>query len=506
MRKVLVFSLTNAEKFYIIRTKNHKECVRDCPDDRTATCVCKVLTAGRWVKKDGKLIVRDEFFVMEKNMWKVCKFGGTSLACAENARRCVAIVQADETRRFVVASAPGKRNKDAKKVTDFLAECHAKRFDKQAFDECFAVVKATYEEMATLAEDFPIAQELELIYQQIRFSESNIDFVLSRGEYLNAKILAKALGFVFLDATEFVRFRAGELDLKATLAQAEKIDKTKRYVIPGFYGLNEKGYVKTFSRGGSDITGSIVARAFGCDLYENWTDVDGICICDPKVVKDSKKVEQVSFRELREMSYMGASVLHAETLLPVYDTPIPIVLKNSFHPDAAGTEILKKRTRVDEKETITCITGKNDYTCIQISKMLLDKQLGFVKKVTSVFEEYHINISHTHSGLDNLCLFVEKAEYQEISFSDFLKELENRIDADKIKGHENLALVAVIGHNLSGKIGVLSSVFNALKRNKISVKTIYQSISECNLILGIEDGQLKSCVRALYQELIGETV
>ena len=439
-------------------------------------------------------------------MWKVCKFGGTSLACAENARRCLSIVQADETRRFVVVSAPGKRNKDAKKVTDLLAECHAKRFDGQAFDECFAVIRATFEEIATLADGFPIEQELNLIYQQIRFSESNIDFVLSRGEYLNAKILAKALGFAFLDATEFIRFRGGELDLKATLALAEKVDKTRRCVIPGFYGLNEKGYVKTFSRGGSDITGSIVARAFGCGLYENWTDVDGICICDPKVVQNSKKVEQVSFRELREMSYMGASVLHAETLLPVYDSAVPIVLKNSFRPDAVGTEILKKRTRVDEKETITCITGKNDYTCIQISKMLLDKQLGFVKKATSVFEEYHINISHTHSGLDNLCFFVEKAEYQEISFAEFLEELKNRIDADNIKGYENLALVAIIGHNLSGKIGVLWKIFNALKINEISVKTIYQSISECNLILGIENGQLERCVRALYQELIGEEV
>ena len=439
-------------------------------------------------------------------MWKTCKFGGTSLACAENVKRCISIVQADDTRRFVVASAPGKRNKTAKKVTDLLAECHAKRFDKQAFDECFSVIRQTFEEIASLAENFPISQELDLIYQQIRFSESNIDFVLSRGEYLNARLLAAALGFEFLDATEFVRFRGGELDMKATLAMAEKIDCSKKYVIPGFYGLNEKGYVKTFSRGGSDITGSIVARAFGCGLYENWTDVDGVCVCDPKVVENSKKVEQVSFRELREMSYMGASVLHAETLLPVYDTGIPIVLKNSFRPEATGTEILKKRTRTDEKETITCITGKNDYTCIQISKMLLDKQLGFVKKVTSVFEEYHINISHTHSGLDNLCFFVENAEYREISFADFLAELKSRIDADKIKGYENLALVAVIGHNLSGKIGVLAKIFNALKESKIGVKTIYQSISECNLILGIESGQLESCIRALYQELIGESV
>lgn len=283
-------------------------------------------------------------------------------------------------------------------------------------------------------------------------------------------------------------------------AKSLKIDG--RCVIPGFYGLDEEGHIKTFSRGGSDITGSVVARVFDCELYENWTDVDGIHVCDPKVVKDSKQVAQASFRELREMSYMGASVLHAETLLPIYEQPIPIVIKNSFAPQLAGTQILKKRTEVADREVITCITGKNDYTCIQISKMMLDKALGFVKKVTSVFEEYNINISHTHSGLDNLCFFVEHSQYTKIGFKDFIKELESRIDADKVRGYESMALLAVIGHNLSDKVNILAKIFNALKDNEIIVKTIYQSISECNIIIGIDNNQLSQGIRAIYRELI----
>ena len=268
--------------------------------------------------------------------------------------------------------------------------------------------------------------------------------------------------------------------------------------------MDEKGHIKTFSRGGSDVTGAIVARAFGCELYENWTDVDGIRVSDPRIVENSKKVEQVSFRELREMSYMGASVLHAETLLPLYEAPIPIVLKNSFRPELGGTRILKKRTETSRGETITCITGKSDYTCIQISKAMLDKQLGFVKKATAVFEEYHINISHTHSGLDNLCFFVERSEYKSISFGEFVKELSSRIDADKIKAHEKIALLAVIGHDLSGRVGILAKIFNTLHSEGISVKTVYQSISECNIIIGVEEEKLTQCVKALYRELIEE--
>ena len=431
-----------------------------------------------------------------------CKFGGTSLANSENIRRCCEIVKSCEERQFVVVSAPGKEKADGKKVTDLLLECYNKRFEEEAFDLAFSEIKKRFLEIATLVPSLSIEEDLNKIYEQIKFSEANIDFVLSRGEYLNAKIIAKYLGYEFLDATNFIRFENEELDIEKTLLRVKQIGAKKNCVIPGFYGLDEHGHVKTFSRGGSDITGAIVARAFQADLYENWTDVDGIYVSDPKVVKDSRKVDEISFRELREMSYMGASVLHAETLQPLYQYAIPIVIRNSFHPELPGTRILKKRTEVSDKETITCITGKNDYTCIQISKAMLDKELGFVKKVTEVFEYYHINISHTHSGLDNLCLFVENSEYKRISFEDFIKELNKRIDADKIKGYESIALVAIVGHNLSGKIGILSKIFNALRESRINVKTIYQSISECNVIVGIENGQLKESIKTLYRELI----
>ena len=433
-----------------------------------------------------------------------CKFGGTSLATSVNVRAACEIVRADEKRRLVVVSAPGKKNSDGKKVTDLLHACHAGRFDETLFNACFSMIADTFREIATIAPSFPSEEELDLIRSQIKFSESNIDFVASRGEYLNAKLIAAYLGYEFLDASKFIRFQDGELDLARTLSLAKTLDQTKRYVIPGFYGMDEKGHIKTFSRGGSDVTGAIVARAFGCELYENWTDVDGIRVSDPRIVENSKKVEQVSFRELREMSYMGASVLHAETLLPLYEAPIPIVLKNSFRPELGGTRILKKRTEKSRGETITCITGKSDYTCVQISKAMLDKQLGFVKKATAVFEEYHINISHTHSGLDNLCFFVERSEYKSISFGEFVKELSSRIDADKIKAHEKIALLAVIGHDLSGRVGILAKIFNTLHSEGISVKTVYQSISECNIIIGVEEEKLTQCVKALYRELIEE--
>ena len=432
----------------------------------------------------------------------VCKFGGTSLASAENVRRCAEIVKSDERRRFVVASAPGKKTSADKKVTDLLYACHKNRFQEEAFNQSFEGVKSAFQEIASLVPSFPIEEELGNICRQIRFSEASVDFVVSRGEYLNAKLLAAYLGYTFLDASTFIRFKNGELDLEETLKNAEKIDCDGRYVIPGFYGVDEYGYVKTFSRGGSDITGSVVARAFGCELYENWTDVDGIYVADPRVIPHAKKVHQVSFRELREMSYMGASVLHSETLLPIYEQPIPIHLRNSFAPEKEGTEILKKRTRVEEGEVVACITGKNDYTCIQISKMMLDKQLGFVKKVTSVFEEYNINISHTHSGLDNLCFFVEQSEYKSISFEEFIAVLTERVDADKIKAYEDLALLAVIGHNLSEKIGILATIFNALSKHEICIRTVYQSISECNIIIGIENKELLKSIQIVYAELI----
>ncbi len=431
-----------------------------------------------------------------------CKFGGTSLADCKTIRRSCEIVKENRDRQFVIVSAPGKTENSSKKVTDLLLECYQKRFEEEAFDVAFSEIRKRFMEIAALAPSLKIEHELDKIYEQIKSSEANIDFVLSRGEYLNAKIIAQYLDYEFLDASAFIRFKDGELDMEATLSRVNALGEKKYCVIPGFYGMDEGGHVKTFSRGGSDITGAIVARAFHVDLYENWTDVDGIYISDPKIVKNSKKVDQVSYRELREMSYMGASVLHAETLLPLYHHSIPIVLKNTFHPEFPGTKILKKRTEGIGKETITCITGKNDYTCIQISKAMLDKELGFVKKVTEVFERYHINISHTHSGLDNLCLFVENAEYRRISFENFIKELNRSIDADKIKGYESIALVAVVGHNLSGKVGILSKIFNALRENQINVKTLYQSISECNVIIGIENAQLEQCVKAIYHELI----
>lgn len=433
----------------------------------------------------------------------VCKFGGTSLASAESVRRVGEIVKADERRRFVVASAPGKKNKTDRKVTDLLIGCYASSGNEDAFNECFEGVKAAFRGIAALVPSFPIEDELYGLYNEIRYSFTSEDYVVSRGEYLSAKLLAAYLGYEFLDAARFIRFAGGELDLAATMEQAKSINDGGRYVIPGFYGVDEKGYVKTFSRGGSDITGSVVARVFGCELYENWTDVDGIYVADPRVISRAKKVEQVSYRELREMSYMGASVLHSETLLPLLDAPIPIHLKNTFEPEKAGTQIVKKRTRVEDEEVIACITGKNDHTCIQISKMMLDKQLGFVKKVTSVFEEYRINIAHTHSGLDNLCFFVERSEYKTIDFDGFLSVLKERVDADKIKGYEDLALLAVIGHNLSEKVGILATVFNALSKHDIGVRTVYQSPSECNIIIGIDDKELMKAIQIVYAELVG---
>ena len=433
----------------------------------------------------------------------VCKFGGTSLASAENVRRCAEIIKADERRRYVVASAPGKKHAADKKVTDLLIGCYANLNNEEGFNACFEGIKAAFVEIAKLVPSFPIEDELNSLYSEIRYALNGQDYVVSRGEYLSAKLLAAYLGYEFLDAARFIRFRGGELDLEQTIEQAKNINDGGRYVIPGFYGVDEHGYVKTFSRGGSDITGAIVARVFGAELYENWTDVDGIFVADPRVISRAKKVEQVSYRELREMSYMGASVLHSETLLPLIDYPIPIHLRNTFAPEKEGTKIVKKRERVEDEEVIACVTGKNDYTCIQISKMMLDKQLGFVKRVTSVFEEYRINISHTHSGLDNLCLFVEKSEYKTIDFDGFLSVLKERVDADKIKGYQDLALLAVVGHNLSEKVGILATIFNALSKHDIGVRTVYQSPSECNIIIGIENRELMKAVQIIYAELVG---
>lgn len=429
---------------------------------------------------------------------KVVKFGGSSLADANQFRKVASIIKSDEARRFVVASAPGKRFSEDIKITDMLYACYEKAAKGEDFSENFAAIEARFNSIINeLGLDISLEEEYKTIKDAFAHRAGR-DYAASRGEYLNSKVLAAYLGYNFVDPAGCIYFgEDGTFDLDHTLSVlSPKLKELENAVVPGFYGSMPNDTIKTFSRGGSDVTGSIVARAVNADIYENWTDVSGFLICDPRIVDDPKPITTITYRELRELAYMGATVLHEDAIFPVRAAGIPINIKNTNHPEDRGTMIVSDSADVS-KYTITGIAGKTGFSVINIEKDMMNSELGFGRNVLRALEKNGISFEHMPSGIDTMSVLIstdslvgkEKAVLDEINY---------RVHPDHMEIENNLALIAVVGRGMRKARGTAGRIFSALAHAKINVRMIDQGSSELNIIIGVNDEDFKEAVKAIY--------
>ncbi|MCD7813374.1 MAG: aspartate kinase [Lachnospiraceae bacterium] len=430
-------------------------------------------------------------------MKKVVKFGGSSLASAEQFRKVGAIIHAEKERRYVVPSAPGKRFSSDIKVTDMLYDCYHAA-GRQDISQKIAAIAARYQEIIDgLGLELDLTEEFVVIRKNFE-AQAGSDYAASRGEYLNGMVMSAYLGFPFVDAAEVVCFdEDGVFDAEKTndvmRARLEGLDTA---VIPGFYGAMPDGSIKTFSRGGSDITGSIVARAVHADLYENWTDVSGFLLCDPKIVDNPATIETITYRELRELSYMGATVLHADAIFPLRQEGIPVNIKNTNRPQDPGTLIVENTCR-QPNYTITGIAGKKGFCTVTIEKDMMNSEIGFGRKVLQVFEENGISFEHVPSGIDTFSVIIHQSEFMEKEQS-VISGLHRAVSPDTLELESDLALIAVVGRGMKAMRGTAGRIFSALAHANINVKMIDQGSSELNIIIGVRNEDFERAIRAIY--------
>lgn len=431
-------------------------------------------------------------------MVKVVKFGGSSLASAAQFAKVGDIIRADETRRYVVPSAPGKRNAKDTKVTDMLYACYELAEAEQDFKGALKKIKERYN---SIINGLNLNLSLEAEFQTIaaNFSEkAGNDYAASRGEYLNGIIMANYLGYEFVDAAEVIFFdEEGNFDgVKTDKVMSQLLSGIERAVIPGFYGSAADGSVKTFSRGGSDITGSIVSKAVHAGVYENWTDVSGCLVADPRIVKDAQPIKVITYRELRELSYMGASVLHEDAIFPVRKAGIPINIKNTNAPEDEGTMIVESTCQKADF-TITGIAGKKGFVAVSIDKDMMNAEVGFCRKALQAFEENGISIEHMPSGIDTMTVFVHQEEF-EGKEQQVIGAIRRLVDPDIIDLEADLALIAVVGRGMRATRGTAGRIFSALAHANINVKMIDQGSSELNIIIGVSNADFENAIRSIY--------
>jgi len=435
---------------------------------------------------------------MEEIMKKVVKFGGSSLASAEQFKKVAAIIHADKERRYVVPSAPGKRFSGDTKVTDMLYGCYHLAEEGKTFSKELAAIEARYQEIIDgLALSLSLKDEFKEIEKNFK-EKSGENYAASRGEYLNGIIMAAYLGYEFVDAAQVIRFdENGDFDADTTnRILGERLAELKQAVIPGFYGAYEDGRVKTFSRGGSDITGSIVARAVKADVYENWTDVSGFLIADPRIIKEPEGIETITYRELRELSYMGASVLHEDAIFPVRSQGIPINIRNTNKPDEEGTWIVES-TCQKSKYVITGIAGKKGFCSVNIDKAMMNSEIGFGRKVLQAFEDNGISFEHVPSGIDTMTVFVHQDEFIDKE-QKVVSAIHRLADPDSVDIEADLALVAVVGRGMKSTRGTAGRIFSALAHANVNVKMIDQGSSELNIIIGVANEDFETAIKAIY--------
>lgn len=433
---------------------------------------------------------------------KVCKFGGTSMADGNIMKNVKKIIESESDRKYVVVSAPGKRFSGDIKVTDLLYRCYDEAVETGTCAHAFADVAARFQGIVKeLNIGFDMTDILNGTMQRID-REKDRDFTASRGEYLSARVMAELLGARFIDSEDVVFFdEKGALDgEKSYKAIRNAVVGASLAVFPGFYGKSADGKVKTFSRGGSDITGAIVARAVNASVYENWTDVSGFLACDPRIVDSPKRIRNLSYNELRELSYMGANVLHSESIFPVRKANIPILIKNTFRPDDEGTAILPIAQYKPDGKVVTGIAGKKNFTVFYIEKSHMNSEVGFVRKVLSVFERFGVSIEHIPSGIDTMSVVVETDQLVNYKLEQIIDGIRNDAEPDLIRIIENVALIAIVGHGMSSSIGTSARLFKALAEAKINVKMIDQGSSEINIIVGVKNEDCERCIAAIYRE------
>lgn len=431
-------------------------------------------------------------------MVKVVKFGGSSLASAEQFKKVGDIIRADEERRYVVPSAPGKRDSKDTKVTDMLYACYDLAEAGKDFKEALKAIKARYQEIIEgLGLALSLDEEFKVIEKNFK-AKAGSNYAASRGEYLNGIIMANYLGFDFIDSATVIFFdENGEFDAdKTNKVLSARLAESKSAVIPGFYGALPDGAVKTFSRGGSDVTGSIVAKACKADVYENWTDVSGFLIADPRIIENSKGIDVITYRELRELSYMGAGVLHEDAIFPVRQEGIPINIRNTNAPDDNGTWIVGS-TCQKSKYVITGIAGKKGFCAVNIEKDMMNSEIGFGRKVLQAFEENGISFEHVPSGIDTMTVFVHQDEFMHKE-QKVVGAIHRLASPDSIDIEADLALIAVVGRGMKSTRGTAGRIFSALAHANINVKMIDQGSSELNIIIGVANEDFEAAIKAIY--------
>lgn len=435
-------------------------------------------------------------------MIKITKFGGSSVANATQFAKVKQIIESDSARRFVVVSASGREHKNDNKVTDllYLIEAHIKY--SVDYHPLFQLIEDRFLTMKReLNLTYPIENDLEELKQRLNKTIST-DYLVSRGEYLTAKLMAEYLGFPFLDAKDIIIFRYnGKIDFDATrLRLKEYMQKHDRFVMPGFYGALPDGTIKIMSRGGSDITGSILADILDADMYENWTDVSGILMADPRIVSKPKRIDTMTYSELRELSYMGASVLHEEAIFPVKEKNIPINILNTNHPEEGGTIILEKDDK-PSAQLITGIAGKKNFTVIAIYKNHMSDEIGIIRKALEVCESYRISIEHIPSGIDSFSIVVNYEDVKDVIY-DMVGEMKKACHADDIKIIDNIALIATVGRQMMYKPGISGKLFAVLGQNNINIRMIAQGTDEMNIIVGVENEDYEKTVKTIYESFV----
>jgi len=431
-------------------------------------------------------------------MSKVVKFGGSSLASAEQFKKVGAIIRADKERKFVVPSAPGKRFSKDTKVTDMLYQCYAVAEKGEDFKEKLEAIKARYQEIIDGLElTLSLDEEFKIIEKNFK-AKAGDNYAASRGEFLNGIIMANYLGYTFVDAAEVIFFNEkGDFDAdKTNEVLSARLKDCENAVVPGFYGSLPSGTVKTFSRGGSDVTGSIVAKAIKADVYENWTDVSGFMIADPRIIPNPEVIDTITYRELRELSYMGAAVLHEDAIFPVRQQGIPINIRNTNAPEDNGTWIVGS-TCQKSKYIITGIAGKKGFCAINIEKDMMNSEIGFGRKVLQAFEENGISFEHCPSGIDTMTVFVHQDEFMDKE-QKVVAGLHRMANPDTIEIESDLALLAVVGRGMKSTRGTAGRIFSALAHANINVKMIDQGSSELNIIIGVANEDFEAAIKAIY--------
>ncbi len=437
---------------------------------------------------------------------KVVKFGGSSLADAKQFRKVYDIIKSDSKRIYVIPSAPGKRFSDDVKVTDMLYECASLAAENTDFSDKFRIIEERYENIISeLKIDIDLSGEFEYIKNEL-IKRPSKDFAASRGEYLNGKVLAAYLGFNFIDAADIIIFdRKGSLLLDETVAAVrDRLRGLDNAVIPGFYGRTTEGYVKTFSRGGSDVTGSIIANAVSAEIYENWTDVSGFLIADPRIVENPDVIDVITYRELRELAYMGASVLHEDAIFPVRSAGIPINIKNTNHPEDAGTMIVSDDYDFRNESishTITGIAGKKGFSAINIEKAMMNSEAGFVVKIMNILYENGISFEHMPTGIDTMSIVVDTAKFEPVR-EKVVSQIRKYASPDRIETEDGIALLAIVGRRMKNTRGTVARIFASMAHARINVKMIDQGSSELNVIIGVSEHDLSEAIRRIYDMFI----